>query len=225
MGFRFNTGDLVVNMIAGESMTLGKVYPVVNSYDGHSGCGEQEWCRVPDDRGVVSGYDPDRFIRYTPGEQQGTLAAALRTRERLRALMKGVQPKGVFSELHGKLSDMLEDAESLVAGCAASPDANQVILNELKEHSRPGAHGVTYEVRVGSKVVKYVYADYARKPGGPLYYVLDGTTVSPVDNFDIMIAEVRYALTREAGGKSLSEWADARPPAVLGDFHPAHLEG
>lgn len=62
----FEPGSWVVNMLDERpGLKKGVAYPVINCYDGHSGCGAQTWVRVKDALGVIVGYDPDRFIQAT----------------------------------------------------------------------------------------------------------------------------------------------------------------
>lgn len=59
----FQPGEAVVDLLGGGRRTQGRVYRVVNCYDGHSGCGAQTWVRTADDTGAVHGVDPQRYMR------------------------------------------------------------------------------------------------------------------------------------------------------------------
>lgn len=138
MSHTFAPQSLVINMLASEgNMTQGRCYRVVGSYDGYSGCGEQEWCRVADDRGMVIGFDPDRFIQ-APAERipnPVVLSAALRMHRRLKKMIKGMGSSDMLAALHSSLKDQIEDCESVLAYSALDPNADQIVFDQDKDRN------------------------------------------------------------------------------------------
>jgi hypothetical protein len=115
----FSNGQRVIDMLGGDSMTRGRVYRVVNSYDGHSGCGPQEWVRVINDKGSITGYDPDRFIPFTGDKETADpLACALHLKGILTDLDKTFSGSKMFAEPARRVRQGIEDVDSIL-GCVA----------------------------------------------------------------------------------------------------------
>ena len=138
MAFTFNTGQLVLNLLPGERMTAARLYRVHSSYDGHSGCGAQEWCRVADDSGKVIGYDPDRFIAAPTEDRTPNpyiAAAALRSRKALDNLLAEFQGES-FAVLRKKLKGLHDDATGMLLMSAEGPNPPQVTFFDADTQPR-----------------------------------------------------------------------------------------
>lgn len=138
MAFTFDAGQLVLNLLPGDRLTAGRLYRVHSSYDGYSGCGAQEWCRVADDSGKVVGYDPDRFIA-APDEGRTPnpyiAAAALRSRKALDNLLVEFQGES-FAVLRKKLKGLHEDTSGVLLMSAEGPNPPQVTFFDADTQPR-----------------------------------------------------------------------------------------
>jgi hypothetical protein len=140
---------LLVNMIDSEGMTQGRCYRVVSSYDGHSGCGAQQWTRVADDTGRVIGFDPSRFIPAAGRGDglKGVLSTALRMHRRLKKMREGLGNGDLTQALRTKLDDQIEDITSIIAAASLDPAQDQITFQDVSGGSYE--RGLMHEVIVG----------------------------------------------------------------------------
>lgn len=157
----FRDGQKIVNtLVTDGSLTQGRIYFVVNSYDGVSGCGPQEWVRVVNDRGHISGYDPDRFIPYV-GDQEtaNALACALHVRSILGDLAKGFQGP-LFAEARKRVGQAHQDIDSIIGIIADAPYPEQIGIGALPFEMIPEAAGplktTIYEVAIQGAVMGWL---------------------------------------------------------------------
>ncbi|USN13991.1 hypothetical protein KABACHOK_01550 [Brevundimonas phage vB_BpoS-Kabachok] len=139
MSFTFAANQLVVNLIDSDRMTAGRAYRVHSSYDGHSGCGAQEWCRVASDDGRVVGYDPDRFIAACPeglAPNKVVCDAALRALNILKILMRDFQGES-FAAVRAKLEALRDDALMTIAATADYPVEDQITVQDVTSRLPP----------------------------------------------------------------------------------------
>lgn len=167
----FRDEQKIVNMVDGEHMTLGKVYIVVNSYDGHSGGGgEQEWTRIVDDKGSIVGYDPDRFIPFVGDEETASATAcALHLRSILKDLAKGMQGP-LFDEARRRVGQGLQDVDSILGVIAEPARVAQIGIGRLNDRP-PGVDQMDrrdfHDIAVAGKVVGYIVSTPETPPGTP----------------------------------------------------------
>lgn len=136
--FIFASGQLVLNLHAGHNMTAGRLYRVHSSYHGYSGSGAQEWCRVADDSGHVTGYNPDRFIgaqceHRTPNPY--VVASALRSRKMLENLLREFAGES-FSVIRTKLQGLFDDTTGVLLMTAEGPAQPQVTFFAAETYPR-----------------------------------------------------------------------------------------
>lgn len=209
----FEDGALLVNLIQGDSddrMTAGRCYRVVNSYDGHSGCGAQEWVRVADNRGMVVGFDPDRFILADPDRVANRVARTTATRmlRRLLKIIKGVSKEGVFATLHSSLKDQIEDAQSIIAATAEDPIADQIVFDqdENSGFNKPVWRIVCNSLVLGSLSARSGEGDEGKLPIYDLTFDAQ-TRRLEARGFDDAFDEVRQILTDDRLGRDFTAWA------------------
>ncbi len=136
MTFEFNTDDRVIDMAkSGDRRTQGVIYPVINSYHGHSGAGGQEWVRTPDNRGHVSGVDPDRYMRFDPklagmskGDQRVRLFAMREEMTKVLGQLRGP----MFKEMEDQLLGWLNQVEALIQVVAEPLDHELLVIDDAK---------------------------------------------------------------------------------------------
>lgn len=218
MSLTFRPHQLVVNLIPGERMTAGRAYRVHSSYHGHSGCGAQEWCRVADDSGRVTGFDPERFIPVSPdglSPNAFACAAALRSRKTVENLLRDFQGES-FTEVRRKLSEVFTDVTAILAETADLPAVDQITFKavdiDLEDRTLYSMQSV-----VGVDDIPVGWLRYPKSLDA--YTLTIGAETFPLEAADYAGAmeAVQAQIRRLADGGSLGFWAMMRHTATTTD--------
>lgn len=215
MSFTFQPNQLVVNLVSGERMTAGRAYRVHSSYDGHSGCGAQEWCRVADDSGRVVGFDPSRFILANPEgltPNAFACAAALRSRKTVVSLLREFQGES-FAAVREKLSEVYDDVCGVIAATAALPASNQVTFQPA-DADLEGRALYSMQSVVGIDTIPVAWLRYPKVEGA--YTLTVGDKSYPLDAADYAeaVEAVQAKIRWLANGGDLGFWAITRHVAT-----------
>lgn len=219
----FHNGQRVIDMLGGDATTRGRVYRVVNSYDGHSGCGPQEWVRIINDKGQITGYDPDRFIPFMGDKEAADpLACALHLKGILTDLSKTFGGSKMFAEPARRVRQGIEDIDSIL-GCVAQTSPDNVIgIGSLPYEMIPPALrdrrdvASLYEVVIGDKIIAYLVAKVDRetseKASWHLIFGVGDVRDLQAMQWDEAQAEARRVVTERATAASamnnLAAWAE-----------------
>lgn len=219
----FHNGQRVIDMLGGDATTRGRVYRVVNSYDGHSGCGPQEWVRIINDKGQIAGYDPDRFIPFMGDKEAADpLACALHLKGILTDLSKTFGGSKMFAEPARRVRQGIEDIDSIL-GCVAQTSPDNVIgIGGLPYDMIPATLrdrrtvASIFDVVIGAKTIAYLVArvdrETSEKASWHLIFGVDDVCALESIEWNKAQAEARSVVTERATAASamnnLAAWAE-----------------
>ncbi|UTC28827.1 hypothetical protein MARCHEWKA_03150 [Brevundimonas phage vB_BpoS-Marchewka] len=208
MSFTFPANQLVVNLLDSDRMTAGRAYRVHSSYDGHSGCGAQEWCRVAADDGKVVGYDPVRFIAASPeglAPNKAVCDAALRTLHTLKILMRDFQGES-FAAVRAKLEALRDDALMTIAATADYPVRDQITVQDVTSRLPPRSD-LSLQCILAVEGNPVGWLRYVKEDQAYSVEVNDQITWLEAENYDEAFAAAKSVILDQAGAQDLSFWA------------------
>ncbi|USN16060.1 hypothetical protein PAPPERLAPAPP_03190 [Brevundimonas phage vB_BpoS-Papperlapapp] len=208
MSHTFAANQLVVNLIDSDRMTAGRAYRVHSSYDGHSGCGVQEWCRVASDDGKVVGYDPDRFVSADPEgltPNKTACAAALRSLGTLNDLLRDFKGPS-FTSVRAKLKALHADALATIAATADYPAQDQITIQDVSNRL-PHRSDLTLQCILAVASTPVGWLRYAKADEAYSVEIQGQTSVLAASDYDEAFAAAKALILDRAGDKDVAYWA------------------